>query len=327
MKKFNKYIFLVLTILFIVIFSCCQRKSTNKQEIQDNKYNTSNNIYNYTLTKTEEIKKLLAKHNRENSELRDRYGTNNLEYKNALLFLIERQQKELTDFLYDINSVLMALKPKNNIEGYFVCDLYLQLIEFDYYNILRYIGIKSNSNCFFQTARELLLLIKKEDAADLKTLTDLQRIRVDMSTASLIDKNKSYNQNNSKTFSKIYLKTHRTYIMNLENKFNLFINDNNQHLYSENDTTIINLYHPYFTDYLVQKIDFEKTIANSNINDDDTKTMIDIARVELDASFFYFLLSYNYGLLKENDRINLINCSIDNRKIQIRCLNELINRK
>jgi hypothetical protein len=282
---------------------------------------SNNNIYIFSESKQKVTFALLHKQLQQENELRSKFETNGTGYAKEKIKLINQQRDALDSLLNDINSALSNLKPKNFVEGFDICNMYFDIILNDNIKITQSIWLKSNMDCFFTTTTDMAAFAKKITNANLTTWTNLKKVNINFNDASLVPIQNSSNTEAipNESFSRDFFISHRTRVNNIDKKFRELLANKTLLNNAKSDTTIIFYFHPLLKDFIAEKILLEKVIKNSRIIDESTQKVADVAQMEMDYAICYFILSYNYNLLKEKERIDLLIDFLSIQKEYISC--------
>lgn len=281
-------------------------------------------LIDYINLKSNELNSLKDKHNKEEKELKLNFEENSSRYVKEGILLFGKQVNEIKNEFFKIHHLLSDYKPKNHVEAFVICDYYLNLSLYDYDKTAQKAWLRSNINCYELLSKELSVFQESFVKKEILTWTIIRNEYPDFfSSQSVLSYKSNSFVNAEPELSAIeiseYFTEHQKKIRSIASTEDLFFADKTLISNDTSSATFIEKLHPVFSDYMNEKIAFEKTVVRYFLKNGYKEPEVDKAKMEFYFLFCKFLYMYSYVLLLHQQRIEYVRDFLDIQNKYIDC--------
>lgn len=274
--------------------------------------------------KSNELNNLKDKHIKEEKELKLSFGENSSRFVKEGILLFSKQIDEIKNEFLKIQHLLSEYIPKNQVEAFVICDYYLDLSLYDYNKTAQKAWLRSNINCYELLSNDLSAFQESFLKKEILTWTIIRNEYPEyFSSQSVLSyKNNSF-LNAEPELSAVeiseYFTEHQKRIRNIASIEEMLFADKTLINNNTSFATFIEKLHPVFSDYMKEKIAFEKTVARYFLVNGYKEPEFDKAKMEYYFLFCKFLIMYSYVLLLHQQRVEYLREFLDVQTNYLNC--------
>lgn len=264
-------------------------------------------LIDYINLKSNELDNLKDKHIKEEKELKLNFEENSSRYVNEGILLLGKQINEIKNEFLKIHHLLSDYKPNNQVEAFVICDYYLDLSLYDYIKTAQKVWLRSNINCYELLSNELSsfqeTFIKKEILTWTIIRNDYPQYFNSQSVLSFKNLS-SLNEEPGLSANEVsnYFSEHQKRRRDIASKEDMLFGDKTLINSDTSSATYIEKLHPVFSEYMNEKIAFEKIVSRYFLMNGYKEPEVDKAKMEFYFLFCKFLIMYSYVLLLQKQR-------------------------
>lgn len=285
-------------------------------------------LIDYINLKSNELNNLKDKHIKEEKELKLSFGENSSRFVKEGILLFSKQINEIKNDFLKIHHLLSDYKPKNQVEAFVICDYYLDLSLYDNNKTAQKAWLRSNINCYELLSNELSAFQESFIKKEILTWTIIRNEYPDhFSSQSVLSYKNNLFLNSEPQLSanevSDYFIEHQKRVRNISDREDKLFADKDLINTNTLPTAFIDKLHPIFSDYMNEKIAFEKIVSRYFLVNGFKEPEVDKAKIEFYFLFCKFQIMYSYVLLLHKQRGEYLRDFLD---VQTRYLNCQMNR-